>query len=66
VKAKDLRIGEPNQVLRAPDGLRMSLVMTPGASRGKRLEMEWHVPPGKRPYTRPEFERDHEADSDAP
>jgi hypothetical protein len=48
VKAKDLRVGEPGQVLRAPDGLRMSLVMTPGASRGKRLEMEWHVPPGKR------------------
>lgn len=46
--AKELRVGEPGQSLSAPGGLRMRLVMTPGASGGTRLEMEWRVPPGGR------------------
>ena len=46
--AKDLRAGEPGQSLTAPDGLRMTLVATPATNRGKRLEMEWSVPPGRR------------------
>jgi hypothetical protein len=41
-------VGEPGQRLRAPDGLEMLLVMTPSASEGRRLEMEWLVPPGRR------------------
>ncbi len=43
-----MRVGEPGQSLTAPGGLRMALVMTPGASGGTRLEMEWRVPPGQR------------------
>lgn len=43
-----MRVGEPGQSLSAPNGLRMTLVMTPGASEGTRLEMEWRVPPGRR------------------
>ena len=43
-----MRAGEPGQSVSAPDGLGMTLVMTPGASGGTRLEMEWRVPPGKR------------------
>jgi mannose-6-phosphate isomerase-like protein (cupin superfamily) len=43
-----MRAGEPGQSLSAPDGLGMTLVMTPGASGGTRLEMEWRVPPGRR------------------
>jgi quercetin dioxygenase-like cupin family protein len=46
--AKEMRVGEPGQSLSAPGGLEMTLVMTPGASGGTRLEMEWRVPPGKR------------------
>ena len=41
-----MRVGEPGQSLSAPGGLAMTLVMTPGASGGTRLEMEWQVPPG--------------------
>lgn len=41
-----MRIGEPGDELRAPSGLRMVLVMTPAASGGKRLEMDWFVPTG--------------------
>ena len=43
-----MHAGEPGQSLSGPDGLGMTLVMTPGASGGTRLEMEWRVPPGKR------------------
>jgi hypothetical protein len=43
-----MRAGEPGQSLSAPGGLGMTLVMTPGASGGTRLEMEWRVPPRKR------------------
>jgi hypothetical protein len=43
-----MRVGEPGQSLSAPDGLRMTLVMTPSASDGTRLEMEWRVPPRRR------------------
>jgi hypothetical protein len=46
--AKEMRVGEPGQSVSAPGGLEMTLVMTPGASGGTRLEMEWRVPPGKR------------------
>ena len=43
-----MRVGEPGQSLSAPHGLRMTLVMTSGASGGTRLEMEWRVPTAKR------------------
>ncbi len=43
-----MRVGEPRQSLSAHAGLRMTLVMTSGASGGTRLEMEWRVPTGKR------------------
>ncbi|HEY7151913.1 MAG TPA: hypothetical protein VH391_09540 [Solirubrobacterales bacterium] len=46
--AKEMRVGEPGQSVSAPGGLAMTLVTTPGASGGTRLEMEWRVPPGKR------------------
>jgi quercetin dioxygenase-like cupin family protein len=46
IDSKSKRVGEPGQRLRAPDGLEMLLVMTPSASGGKRLEMEWLVPAG--------------------
>lgn len=40
--------GAPGDELRAPDGSRMVLVMTPGASGGRRLEIDWFVPVGSR------------------
>jgi hypothetical protein len=46
--AKGMRVGEPGQSVSTPNGLSMRLVITPGASGGTRLEMEWRVPPGKR------------------
>lgn len=43
-----MRVGEPGQSLSAPGGPQMTLVMTPGASGGTRLEIEWRVPPERR------------------
>lgn len=42
------RLGEPGDRLVAPRGQELTLVMTPSASEGRRLEMEWRVPPGER------------------
>jgi quercetin dioxygenase-like cupin family protein len=48
MEPKLMRVGEPGQRLSDPDGLQMTLVDTPSASEGRRLEMEWLVPPGRR------------------
>lgn len=42
------RVGEPGQRLSTPDGLQMTLVETPSSTEGRRLVMEWLVPPGRR------------------
>lgn len=43
-----MRICAPGDELLDPGGLRLLFVETPSASEGRRLEMEWHVPPGRR------------------
>jgi hypothetical protein len=48
VNPKLMRVCEPGDELRDPSGLRLLFVDTPGASEGRRLEMEWRVPPGER------------------
>ncbi len=45
---KRMRICEPGDELREPSGLRVVFIMTPSASRGRRLEMDWFVPRGGR------------------
>lgn len=44
---KGMRVGEPGDELVYPNGLRLVFVMTPSASEGRRLEMDWFVPPGE-------------------
>lgn len=48
MQPKLMRVGEPGDSLTDPSGLRMTLAMTPGASEGRRLEMEWSIPAGGR------------------
>jgi hypothetical protein len=45
---KLMRVGEPGDELVYPNGLRLAFVMTPSQSEGRRLEMDWFVPPGER------------------
>ncbi len=66
--AKGLRVGDPDQSLSAPGGLRITLVTTPDASGG--ADRPAPAPfeylsglaraTGKRPHARPKFERDGE------
>jgi hypothetical protein len=46
MQPKLMRVGEPGDSLSDPSGLHLTLIDTPGASDGRRLEMEWIVPPG--------------------
>ncbi|MEK6277622.1 MAG: cupin domain-containing protein [Actinomycetota bacterium] len=48
VSAKSMRVGRPGDRLVDPRGHELLFVMTPSASDGRRLEMEWTVPPGER------------------
>jgi hypothetical protein len=48
VNPKLMRVCEPGDELHDPSGLRLVFVDTPSASEGRRLELEWHVPPGAR------------------
>jgi hypothetical protein len=48
MEPKLMRVGEPGDSLTAPSGLRMTLVETPGTTDGRRLVMDWEVPPGRR------------------
>ena len=45
---KQQRVGRPGQRLSDPSGLQMTLVETPEETDGKRLAMEWLVPPRHR------------------
>jgi mannose-6-phosphate isomerase-like protein (cupin superfamily) len=44
---KLMRVGEPGDELVYPNGLRLVFVMTSSASEGRRLEIDWFVPPGE-------------------
>jgi hypothetical protein len=48
MEPKLMRVGEPGDSLPAPSGLRMTLVETPATTEGRRLVMDWEVPPGRR------------------
>lgn len=43
-----MRVCEPGDELHEPGGLRLLFVDTPSASEGRRLEMQWRIPPGHR------------------
>jgi quercetin dioxygenase-like cupin family protein len=48
MQPKEMRVGEPGDELRDPRGTRLVFVMTPAASEGRRLEMDWFLPAGER------------------
>jgi hypothetical protein len=55
---KEMRVGEPGDELRDPRGIRLVFAMTPSASEGRRLEMDWYVPPGERLVAADHYHRD--------
>ena len=46
-------MAEPGDLLREPSGIELTYVETAGSSDGRRLALEWLVPPGNRLVARP-------------